>query len=176
MKQSSAPSSSLSDDLWNEGVSPANYGKEGQYEEHLFEQYKIFVESADRISVRRSVANSFFLTLHTLIIGAIGFAYEKGPQLATRWLVVFPLIALLALCYLWWRLLKSYEQLNRAKFKIIGKYEKRLPSSPYWAAEWSALAKGQDPEIYQPLGKTEKLIPIVFGVIYLFGASVILFF
>ncbi|MGL6307740.1 hypothetical protein ACSZMF_18840 [Aeromonas caviae] len=33
------------------------YGEE--YEKHLFEQYKMFVDMADRVSARRMLANSF---------------------------------------------------------------------------------------------------------------------
>jgi len=33
------------------------------YKEHLLEQYKIYVEMADRISARRNLANVFFFIL-----------------------------------------------------------------------------------------------------------------
>jgi hypothetical protein len=175
MNQESQSSTVVIEGLWNESITPENYGKEGQYYEHLLEQYKIFVESADRVSARRSLANTFFLTLHTFIVGAIGFAYEKGPQLPYPWLVVFPLIALLVLCYLWWWLLKSYRQLNEAKFKVIGEYERRLPSSPYWSAEWKALGEGKDPKIYRSLGRIENQVPLVFVAVYILGALAIAF-
>lgn len=44
------------------------YGSE--FEKHLFEQYKLYVEMADRISARRMLANSFFVGVHTALITA----------------------------------------------------------------------------------------------------------
>lgn len=45
-----------------------SYGAE--FEKHLFEQYKLYVEMADRISARRMLANSFFVGVHTALITA----------------------------------------------------------------------------------------------------------
>lgn len=156
--------------LWNETVQPSTYGSTEQYYQHIFEQYKIFVEMADQISARRNLANTFFLTLHTILLATAGFVYEKGPKTTNLWLNVFPLVAVLALCYVWWRLLKSYRQLNAAKYKVIGEYERRLPSSPYWSAEWTALGKGEDPQLFTPLTDVEYWVPIIFALIYVFAA------
>lgn len=165
----------IMDGLWNPSVTPEKYGINKQYTEHVFEQYKIFVEMADRISSRRNLANTFFLTLHTFLISAAGFLYEKGPTVNNPWLNIFPLIAVLALCYVWYRLLLSYRQLNTAKFKVIGEYEKVLPSSPYWSAEWKAMGQGKDPKLYRPLTDVEQYVPFVFAILY-FGAFIIVIF
>ena len=161
-------------ELWNPAVSWDTYGSKEQYYEHIFEQYKMFVEMADRISTRRNTANAFFLSLHTLIVTVVTFAYDKGLKLNPEWLVVFPLIAVLLLCWVWWRLIHSYRQLNRAKYKVIGEYEQRLPSSPYWKAEWTALGRGENRKLYWPLTDAENLIPLTFGVLYLFAAGILL--
>jgi len=162
-------------ELWSQEITPENYGSPEQYYEHIFKQYEIFIEMADRISSRRNLANTFFLTLHTLLLGAAGFLYEKGPQTEMFWLNIFPLIAVIALCYVWWRLLYSYRQLNAAKFKIIGEYEKRLPSSPYWIGEWKALGEGRDSKLYQPLTDIEKFVPFIFAGMYFIGFLAISF-
>lgn len=153
--------------LWNEDIQPEAYSSKEQYLQHIFDQYKIFVELADKVSERRTVANTFFLTLNTLLIGLASFIYEKGPRTTQQWLNIFPLLAVLALCYVWWRLIKSYRQLNAAKFKVIGEYERRLPSSPYWQAEWTALGKGVDHKLYTPLSEVEHWVPIIFAGIYI---------
>jgi hypothetical protein len=162
------------ENLWTTAVTPDSYGSKEQYYEHLMEQYKIFVEMADRVSSRRSLANTFFLTLHTFMIGALGFAFQNQPQLANQWLLILPLMALLMLCYVWWRLLKSYRQLNQAKYQIIGEYERRLPSSPYWVAEWGLLDHGKNPARFKPLSDLEHWVPVFFALLYLFGALAIL--
>lgn len=160
--------------LWNRTVSSDTYGSKEQYYEHIFEQYKIFVEMADRISTRRNTANAFFLSLHTLVITVVTFAYDKGINLNPEWLVVFPLVAVLVICWVWWRLIHSYRQLNHAKYKVIGEYERRLPSSPYWNAEWAALGSGKRRKLYWPLTDVENLVPFIFGTLYLFAAGVLL--
>lgn len=167
-------SNNIVDSLWNENISAQDYAKNEKYQEHLFEQYKLCIEMADRVSSRRDMANTFFLALHTLILGAVAFAYEKGLKLEHKWIVVFFLLALIALCFSWWRIVKSYRQLNTAKFKVIGEFEKRLPSSPFWGAEWKALGEGKDPKLYRPLTIVENWVPIIFGFLYVVGAAIIL--
>jgi len=130
---------------------------------------------ADRVSQRRNLANTFFLTLHTLLIGTASFIFEKGPRTSNLWLNVFPFIALLLLCYVWWRLLRSYRQLNSAKWKVIGEFECKLPSSPYWAAEWKLLGEGRNPALYRPLTDLENWVPIIFGCLYVIGAIAVFF-
>jgi hypothetical protein len=165
----------IADNLWNQGISPEKYGSKEQYFEHTLEQYKITVEMADRVSARRNLVNTFFLTLHTLLIGTASFIFEKGPRTSNPWSNIFPLAALLALCYVWWRLLRSYRQLNKAKYQVIGEFERKLPASPYWNAEWKLLKEGKDPAVYKPLTDVENWVPIIFGFLYIIGALAVIF-
>jgi hypothetical protein len=142
---------------------------------HIFEQYKLYVEMADRVSNRRNLANTFFLTLHTLLLGVIGFSFEKGPALNERWVIFFPLAAVLLLCAAWWLIVRSYRQLNTGKYLVVGEFEKRLPASPYWSAEWKALGEGKDAKKYIPLTHVENWVPIVFAFLYVIIALAIYF-
>ncbi|MCE7989234.1 MAG: hypothetical protein DYG89_49400 [Caldilinea sp. CFX5] len=162
------------DGLWNKAITPENYGGRELYYAHLFEQYRIVINAADQIIERRNTANSFFLTIHTLFITGLGVAigYKGSLQLQQVWFVLFPLIPALSLCYLWWRITKSYSQLNTAKYKIVGEYETQLPSSPYWSAEWKALGEGKNRKLYWPLTDIEGLIPLVFGILYVSGVLI----
>lgn len=164
--------STNANNLWNESVNEINYGPE--YKAHVFEQYKLYVEMADQVSNRRNLANTFFLTLHTLLLGVIGVSIEKGPAIVDRWIIIFPLIAALLLCLTWWTMVRSYRRLNTAKFIVIGEFEKRLPASPYWSAEWKALGEGKDPTKYIPLTHVENWIPIVFALLYTTLAVIVL--
>ena len=91
----------------------------------ILEQYKIYVEMADRISGRRSLTNTFFLTLNTAIFAAIGALWKDQANVAS-WVLVFPLIAIVVQCCAWFFLVRSYRQLNSAKYTIIGILEERL--------------------------------------------------
>jgi hypothetical protein len=79
------------------------------------------------------------------------------------------LIALLGQCVAWFWILRSYRQLNGAKYAVIGALEQRLPSSPYWSAEWRALGEGNNPAQYWPLSHVEQWMPFFFAVVYLTG-------
>ncbi len=160
--------------LWNEDA-VKYYDSSDKYKDHIMEQYKIYVEMADRISARRNLANTFFLTLHTVSLGALGITYDKIHYIERKGLIVLPLIAVLALCYAWFRIVKSYRQINTAKYKVVGLMEERLPSSPYWLAEWKALGEGKNSELYTPLTQVEKWVPIIFAVIYILGALIFVF-
>ncbi len=84
--------------LWNVDVSTADYKEPAdKYQAAILEQYKTYVEMADRISARRSLTNTFFLTLNTAVFTLIG-VFLQNQQRAATWLLVFLFIALLGEC------------------------------------------------------------------------------
>jgi hypothetical protein len=136
-----------------------------QYQAAVLEQYKTYVEMADRISGRRALANTFFLTLNTAVFTIVG-VFLQAQLRAASWLLLFPLLALLGQCVAWYHLLISYRKLNAAKYLVVGALEERLPASPYWRAEWTALGEGKDRFKYWPLTHLEQWIPVLFGTLY----------
>lgn len=158
----------LSDGLWNKDAALFYGGDVKASQAALLEQYKTYVEMADRISQRRSLANTFFLSLNTAIFVLMGSLW-KTPRGGRAWLLLFPLIALLGQCLAWFYILRSYGLLNSAKYAVIGALEERLPASPYWKAEWIALGEGRDFAQYWPLTHIEEWIPILFAITYLAG-------
>lgn len=150
--------------VWS--VAPDNWAAypEG-YATALVDQYKLYVETADRISGRRSVANTFFLTLNSAVFALVGVLLKDRPEGSVWWLV-FPLVALVGQCVAWYWLLRSYRQLSAAKYTVIGAIETRLPVSSYWSAEWKALGEGKVRSRYLPLTHLEQWIPALFGVTY----------
>ena len=114
------------------------------------------------------LTNTFFLTLNTAAVTAIGVVWS-GKEHGLRWILPFLFVGLVIECLAWFWLLRSYRQLNTAKYLVVGALEERLPASPYWAAEWSALGKGEDPARYWPLSHLEQWLPALFIGLYLFG-------
>jgi hypothetical protein len=166
---SAALPSDLRDDLWTGADQPAP-GTSGANEAALLlEQYKIYVEMADRVSARRGTTNTFFLTLNSAIFSAIGFVWGRDAHPAGSWVLIFPMIVFVAQCLAWFWLVRSYRQLNAAKYAVIGAMEERLPASPYYRAEWKALGEGKDPARYWPLTHLEQWLPLLFAVTYLGG-------
>lgn len=147
--------------LFNEIGDGQTYPHNEKWYSHLLDQYKIYVEMADRISQRRATANSYFLTVNSAILAFVGYLTSKDSS-TDLWLIA---IAGFALCVLWERLISSYRDLNTAKFKVIHKIEKRLPISPY-EAEWVAMGEGKNPELYRPISHVERGVPFVFMVLH----------
>jgi hypothetical protein len=156
--------------LWNSEVTVGNYdGPAEKYHGAIFEQYKLYVNMADRVSNRRGITNTFFLTLNTGIFSVIGALWSGRSTISTWFLLLF-LIVLIGECTAWWWLVRSYRLLNSAKFKVIGVLEERLPASIYSRAEWAALGEGKDWHKYLPLTHLEQWIPVFFGLVYLAGS------
>lgn len=145
------------------------YGAE--FEKHLFEQYKLYVEMADRISARRMMANSFFVGVHTALITAFTVLFKENVLFSSL-LGFSPFFAVLLLCFVWWRIVYSYRQLNSGKFKVIHALEQMLPTAPY-DAEWVALGEGKDKKLYLPLTHVENWVPVCFGALYIFLAVIL---
>jgi len=156
-------------DLWNPAVGVQAYtgGPEQAYQAAILEQYKMYAEMADRISARRAIANAFFLSLNTAVLAVSGGLWQQSALSA--WVLLLPLFVLMIQAGAWFWLIRSYRQLNSAKYAVVGALEERLPASPYWRAEWSALGRGQDKTRYWPLTHLEQGLPIVFVALYLAG-------
>jgi hypothetical protein len=125
--------------------------------------YKLAVEMADRVSARRTTANSFFLAVQTALVAVLGVDGIDDNAVATAGLV---------LAGAWWLLLRSYRKLNSAKFAVIGEMEKAIPVAIF-GEEWRKL-KGEDPAVkqrlrdrYAELSLVEQVVPAVFAAVYL---------
>lgn len=128
----------------------------------LLDQYKLYVEMADRVSGRRLTANTYFLSVNTGLLGLV--AYVAKESINFLWVLG---LAGIVLCWLWSQILRSYRDLNTAKFAVIHAIEKRLPISPY-AAEWMFAGRGKDNSRYYPLTHIEKGVPFVFMALHTF--------
>jgi hypothetical protein len=151
------------------------YGPE--YQNHVLEQYKLYVEMADKVTERRSQANTFFLTANTLLLSGVGLVAELKSPLA----LAYPLSLILAsfagiILSLGWRLIIiSYRQLNTGKFKVVQMLETRLPCAPY-STEWSILGEGKQRTKYTKLTTLESMVPLTFTVIFIVAACVALLY
>jgi len=156
--------------LWNDGVSAESYDGSGEkYQAAILEQYKMYVDMADRISARRGLTNTFFLTLNTAIFTLFGVLWKDSPDQISDAVLIVLLVVILGQCVTWWLLVRSYRLLNSAKYEVVGLLEKRLPSSPYWSAEWKALGEGKDRRLYIPLSHVEGWVPFFFAGAYVLG-------
>ena len=123
--------------------------------------YKTYLEMADRISERREKANSFFLAVNTALIALLAKDAFGESTSAPRVLEVLVPVAGGVLCYLWYRIIRSYRDLNSAKFKVVHVIERQLPLRPY-DAEWESVERGKNPKLYLPFTHVEIFVPWLF--------------
>ena len=123
----------------------------------LLEQYKTFVESADKISDRRINVNTFFITLNSALVTVMTIFFSNT--------VLLLLLTILGVIFsaLWFFNLKNYKQINKCKFHIIQKIEKKLPINLY-KMEWDILTKST--KKYLPVSKLEMFLPFIFIISY----------
>ncbi len=128
----------------------------------IMEQYKIFVESAQKISDTRSQTNKFFISILSILfaISALVSNFNNIIYLSVCTLVI-GLFGIL-LCYLWYRSIHTYKALNSAKFAVIHEIEQELPIKCF-IKEWDILEKCKKKE-YLIITGTEKKLPILLAL------------
>ncbi len=153
------------------GVAKEHYGD--CFDQHRLEQYKLYVEMADRVSSRRMTANSFFVTINTALVALLGLAVAKDETERLGWYFAVSAAGVLV-CSLWYSLIRSYRDLNSAKFNVVHLVEKELPLKLY-DAEWEMVGRGKNPKLYRPVTHIESKIPGLFTCIYVLLAGYVLF-
>jgi hypothetical protein len=134
----------------------------------VIELYKLAVEMADRVSSRRGQANQFYLTLQSTLLGVPAvfslFGDKEFDPLRATLLAAAGAITSIT----WWLQLRSYRDLNRAKFHVINCIERdHLEVQPF-NDEWATLK--EDPlrrwrGRYAELGSVERFVPVAFLVL-----------
>ena len=163
-------------------MNPEEYGE--KYSDHLMEQYKFYVEMADRVSQCRDQSNRFYVALlgalAAILVIAARFVLSDDGESSMFMTVVFLASGVFgAILTIIWRLnIRSYRTLNSAKFEIIHELEKKIPFDGY-TKEWEILRCPPDgsPK-YLRLTVVEQLAPILVSLTFaaLAGYSAFLLF
>ena len=137
----------------------------------ILEIYKVAVEMADRVSARRSLANNFYLTIHSaLVAGLLVSLSGRKPMIALSGAMLTVVAAAgVALALLWWCSLDAYKWLNCAKFEASNQIEQALPVRPL-SQEWATLKPDPDASWkhrYRELGWSERKVPLLFIALYI---------
>lgn len=148
------------------GASADSYGP--AYKDHFFEQYKIFVESVNYTSDLKLKINTFFLTVNTALVTAIGISFSKQPMNSSIWHTILPIAGIL-ISIIWWGVTSSYKQRNVAKLHIIHCLEEQLPLALY-KTEWKLMDENYATPFQKFIFKIDLFIPYVFLFSYLLFA------
>ena len=135
----------------------------------LLEQYKIYVEMSNEISKRRDQTNNFYISLSSAIIALFSLIVVEFGSIYSKFIILLPILGLI-ICFVWFTHIKSYKQLNSAKFQVINKIEEQLPYSGF-TEEWEILKKTN----YRNLTDLERYIPVIMGLVYFFLLLFIIF-
>jgi len=134
----------------------------------IFDQYKLYVEMADRISARRATTNSFYLTANSFLFVALGILMSNDLVAVVPIILIVGVFVSLS----WWLLIIYYKNLNSCKYKVINAIEEKLPVKGF-LAEWQ-ISKSQDKPLKKRQGLTfiEQWIPI--SLLCLYSISLII--
>lgn len=151
------------DPLW---TPPGDVASAESSQTLLIEQYKLYVEMADRIAERRHSTNNFFLTINTALVGILGFI-DKFPGADTHgdkllWAIA---VAGIPLNVLWFQIIDSYKKIAAIKWELVAEIEQHLVVRPY-RLEWERAGKGKDAVRYRPFTHIEIAIPWLFVVLH----------
>ena len=147
------------------GIKPEDYGDE--YSNHLLKQYELFVQLSDKLSHRRTLANTFFLSINAVLVTVLGLFIEPESTIDLLYMgwIFMVMVAGISICYVWRATLRTYRALNSAKFQVINSIELKLPVAGF-LAEWLYFNNKKDIEKLKDLTDAENLVPIVFAILY----------
>lgn len=138
----------------------ASYGQ--GFQAHLLEQYKLYVESSQKVTDRRITTGNYLLTVNSFLLTVFGVA--SSQHLGGFWLAIVPVAGLLV-SFTWYSLVVFYRNLGASKYKVIHQMESFLPVAPF-RCEWRTT---HDEKARHHTGVThlERVIPLTFAAIYL---------
>lgn len=121
----------------------------------ILEQYKLYVEMTDRISSRRIEANKYYTSILSGLLAIITiFGNNTNIQ---KPIIISASVLSMSLCIIWIVNLRSYQQLNSVKFKVIHEMEKLLPFACY-DREWEIMNSRKK---YYRLTQVEQFAPMI---------------
>ncbi|MEJ8624453.1 hypothetical protein MMN35_07340 [Helicobacter pylori] len=145
--------------LYNDNLKPLNN------DTALLEQYKIAINSAEKISDRRATANNFFIALNSVLFSLNNIDKLKSfDDFFSTILLCFSIL----ICLVWIRLLKHYKEMNGVKFEIINLIEQKLPCN-FCQYEWHLLQRNTKKK--KEFTRFENYIPQIFIGLYIFVFS-----
>jgi hypothetical protein len=138
----------------------AGYGE--SFQAHLLEQYKLYVESSQKVTDRRITTGNYLLTVNSFLLTVFGVA--SSQHLGGFWLAVVPVAGLLV-SFTWYSLVVFYRNLGAGKYKVVHQLESFLPVAPF-RCEWRS-AHDEKGRRHTGVTHLERVVPLTFAAIYL---------
>ncbi len=94
----------------------------------ILEQYRIMIETSEKLMERRQETVNLYTTLCTTLIALIGASFAFGNLSICGIILLLSGLILVILCRNWQLSLSSYDLNNNGKFQVINLLEKKLPA------------------------------------------------
>jgi hypothetical protein len=94
----------------------------------VFDVYKLLVQDTAHISDRRQTMNNIYLSVNTLLLGALAVLVQQGRLTSFLFLTVevFVSIAGFIIALQWRALIKTYKNLLRLRYETLEEIEKTI--------------------------------------------------
>lgn len=102
--------------------------------QQFFDQYKLFVESHQKLTERRKDLSNFYITINSIIISTLG-ALSKGLITPTNNLGLTAILLALGIGSIlsWLSVLHLYYTVNFKSYQMLQEFEKHLPTRVFTA-------------------------------------------
>jgi len=116
-----------------------------------FEQYKLFIESAEKTSDKRITQNNIYLTINLAFI-----SYISTQNFDIKQAIIMIIIGIL-ICAIWFCTIDNYSKRNKIKFEIINESE----YGKLYKEEWKRIS------VLTSLTTYEKISSLIFIILYM---------
>lgn len=137
----------------------------------LMEQYKIMIDTSERLMDRRQATSNLYTTVCTALVALVGSSFALKNMFALS--VIFCCVGIVSiiLAVNWNHALESYSRNNEGKFAVLNEIEKRLPANMFDSEYRYNKLKG-----IKSFASREKMLPWIFKMLgFIFLVCGILF-
>ena len=157
----------MNDKIYNQVIQQTKESYGESFKSDLFEQYKLYINSVEKVTDRRNSANNYLLTVNSLLLTA--YSFLLNTHIKNNWTFIVSIAGVLV-SLTWIRIIISYRNMNEMKFSIIHEIEEHLPAGLY-KSEWLLREEGRG-KTYHPMTRLEIWIPTIFIILYIIIAIV----
>ena len=141
----------------------------------LFEQYKMVVESAQKIEERRKDLNSIFITINWIFFTVLSqMTHLNNVQFSSVLALAVLLIVAIVVSIHWLIVISSYKHLNYINYALLRSLENLLPTAVF-SLRTDIMSELEEAEKGNVILEKETLIPKLFLIIYFIYLGIVVF-
>lgn len=143
----------------------------------LFEQYKLLVDSSQKVEERRKDSNNIFIAINSIFLTFLTQVTHFTELNFEKFLVLCLLLFIgVIICWDWFKLINSYKQFNYINYSLIYTFERILPARLF-SLRTDILSELDEPdEKANAILTKETIIPKLFLMTYITLFFIVLIF